>query len=129
MQNRSEREKQKIEKREKAAAKAAKKKKRRIPTKSSNTISPMPSPTRKKSTRDTCLQSEVHLAVQYTVLKGKVMTDISRLPRQIQQQLEETKINVASTQDHVHYNRNGQAGQFFIGDGIFIPGDLKNGLI
>ena len=91
----------------KAVAKVAKKNKPRSPTKLSNTISPIPSPTRKKSRRDTRLQDEVQLAVQYTALGGKVMTDISRLLRQMQQRLKETRSNFASTQDHVHYNLNG----------------------
>ena len=86
----------------KEAAKVAEKKKPRSPTKSSNTISPMPSPTRKKLRRDTRLHNKVQLAVQYTVLKEKIVADISRLQR-MKQQLEETKRNLASTQDHFHY--------------------------
>ena len=65
----------------KEAAKVAEKKKPRSPTKSSNTISPMPSPTRKKLRRDTRLHNKVQLAVQYTVLKEKIVADISRLQR------------------------------------------------
>ena len=74
------------------------------------------------------MQDEVQLTVQYTALKGKVISDISRL-RRIQQKLEETKLDLASTQDCFHYTLNGRAGQVCIGDGIFILGDLENGLI
>ena len=41
----------------------------------------MPSPTRKKLRRDTRLHNKVQLAVQYTVLKEKIVADISRLQR------------------------------------------------
>ena len=74
------------------------------------------------------MQDEVQLTVQYTALKGKVISDISRL-RRIQQKLEETKLDLASTQDCFHYTLNGRAGQVCIGDGIFLLGDLENGLI
>ena len=72
-----EREAKKSRKEEKAAARAAAKAEKK--KKPSNTISQMASPILKKSRRDTRLQDEVQLAVQYAALKGKVVADISRL--------------------------------------------------
>ena len=47
----------------------------------------------------------------------------------MQQQLEEMKLNLASTQDPFHYTLNDQSGKVCTGDGIFILGKLENKLI